>query len=468
MNAIFTAITTALTNLTNFVWGIPMLVILVGGGVILTVRLGFFQFGKFGYIMSQTFGKIFKKSEGEGTVSPFQAACSALASSIGAANIVGVPTAIALGGPGAVFWMWITALIGSATKFSEVALGIKYREQNAVGEFVGGPAYYLKKGIKGPVGKVFAFMCAFFFMLEIVPSISVQSLSVCTTAEAIGIPKLVTAIFVLAITALVVCGGIKRIGAVTEKMVPLMALAFTACALIIIGANITAVPEAFMLIFKGAFTTQAAVGGFTGSVIANSIRWGMARGSYSNEAGMGSAPYAHSAAVTDHPARQGLWGVFEVFVDTICICTLTALTVITTGAWKMDGLKPEAMPAFAFTNTFGAFGGVILSVCLLLFVLSTILVIVFYCEKNAEALFGLKFSRVMRYVCLAAIIYGAVGNLASLYTVLDFLLMLVVIPNMIGLVMLSGEVKEIKDDFFSKPELYNRDKLEAAAAKTSK
>ncbi|MEG2843687.1 MAG: alanine:cation symporter family protein, partial [Ruthenibacterium sp.] len=167
--------------------------------------------------------------------------------------------------------------------------------------------------------------------------------------------------------------------------------------------------------------------------------------------------------VTDHPARQGLWGVFEVFVDTICICTLTALTVITTGAWKTEGMKPESMPAFAFTDTFGAVGGIILSVCLLLFVLSTILVIVFYCEKNAEALFGLKFSRVMRYVCLAAIIYGAVGDLASLYTVLDFLLMLVVIPNMIGLVMLSGEVKEIKDDFFSKPELYNRDKLEAAA-----
>ncbi len=446
-----------ITDFTNFVWGIPMLLILGGGGVFLTIRLGFFQFTKFPYIMKQTFGKIFKKSEGDGTVSSFGAACAALASSIGAANIVGVPTAIALGGPGAVFWMWLIALIGCATKFSEVALGIKYRQKNEVGEYVGGPAYYLKAAFKGNFGKFIAAYATFFIMIEFVPSISVQTLSICTSATELGIPKIATAIVVLAITTLVVCGGIKRIANITEKLVPIMALVYAACVIIVLGFNFTKIPGAFAAIFKGAFTGSAAVGGFTGATLAATIRWGAARGCYSNEAGMGTAPYAHSAAVTDHPARQGFWGIFEIFCDTIIICTLTALMVLTTGVWQEKGLSPDAMPVKAFSSVFGtAFGGTILSICLLLFVLSTILVLVFYCEKNAEALFGYKFSIFMRVVCLSAIIYGAFGDISNLYTALDFLLMMMIIPNMIGLITLSGEVRDLKNDFFNNKDLVNK------------
>lgn len=447
-----------ITLVADWLWGPPLLILLVGGGLFLTVKLGFFQFRYFPYAMQQTFGKIFAKSEGEGTVTPFQAACSALASSVGAANIVGVPTAIALGGPGAVFWMWLTAMIGMATKFSEIVLGMKYREKNAEGEYVGGPAYYLQKGIKGGLGKALAVTCSFFFMLEIVPSISVQTLSICDTAETVGIPKMVTAVIVLILVGLVVFGGIKRIGQVTEKLVPVMALVFVLCCVIILGVHVQEIPAAFVSIFKCAFSPQAAVGGFSGSVLSSTIRWGVARGAYSNEAGMGSAPYAHSAATTDHPVRQGLWGIFEVFVDTIVICTMTALVILTSGVWKeLPSSKAAAMPATVFQSVFGVtLGGGALSFALLMFVLSTIIVIVFYCEKQAEVLFGLKFAKVMRIVCLAAILYGAVGEISGLYALLDFLLGFVVIANMIGVIMLSGEVKELMNEFFNDPKYYKK------------
>ncbi len=293
-------------------------------------------------------------------------------------------------------------------------------------------------------------------MIEIIPSISTQSLSVCQTAETIGLPKIVTAIIVTVLVALVVYGGIQRIGQVTEKMVPIMALIFIICSVIIILFNITKLPNAFALIFKGAFTPQAAVGGFGGATLAQALRWGTARGTYSNEAGMGSAPIAHSAAVTDHPVRQAFWGIFEIMVDTIIICTLTALVVITTGMWNtVPGSQAASMPSMAFQNVFGkALGGAIVSISLLLFVLSTIIVIVYYCEKQAEALFGLSFSRIIRVVCLAAIIYGAVGKLEFLFALLDILLALVVIPNMIGLIAMRNEIKELKEEFFSDPKYY--------------
>lgn len=441
-------------KVSNWIWGPPMLILLVGGGIILTFTLNFFQIKYLPYIMKQTFGKMFSKpAEGEGTITPFQAACSALASTVGAANIIGVPVAIAFGGPGAIFWMWIVAILGQATKFSEIILGIKYREKNEQGEYVGGPVYYLRKGLKSPF---LATMCSFCFMLEIIPSISTQSLSVCQTAQTIGMPKLVTAIIVTILVGLVVYGGIKRIGQVTEKLVPIMALIFIICSLIIIIFNIDKLPHAFSLIFKGAFNTQAAAGGFGGATIAQTLRWGTARGTYSNEAGMGSAPIAHSAAVTDHPVRQAFWGVFEILVDTIIICTLTALIVITTGIWqKVPSSEAASMPSMAFQHVFGNnVGGAIVSISLLLFVLSTIIVIVFYCEKQAEALFGLKFAKVIRFVCLLAIIYGAIGELKFLFSLLDILLALVVIPNMIGVIAMRKEVKELKEEFFSDPKYY--------------
>lgn len=447
-----------ITSISDWLWGPPLMILLVGGGIILSINLKFFQIRYLPFILKQTFGKMFSKpSEGSGTITPFQAACSALASTVGAANIVGVPVAISFGGPGAVFWMWVVAIIGQATKFSEIILGIKYREKNKEGEYVGGPVYYLKKGLKNKhLGTILATMCSFCFMIEIIPSISTQSLSVCQTVETIGVPKIVTAIIVTALVALVVYGGIKRIGQVTEKLVPIMALVFILCSIIIIICNIDKLPHAFGLIFKGAFTPVAAAGGFGGSAIAQTLRWGVARGTYSNEAGMGSAPIAHAAAVTDHPVRQAFWGIFEIIIDTLLICTLTAVAIITTGVWtEIDSSNAASMPSAAFQHTFGdAIGGGIVSISLLLFVLSTIIVIVYYCEKQAEALFGLTASKIIRLVCLFAIIYGAIGDLQLLFSLLDILLALVVIPNIIGVLAMRKEVTELKEEFFSNPKYY--------------
>jgi len=448
-----------LISFSNWLWGIPMLVILVGGSVFLTIRLGFVQFRYFPFAMKETFGKMFSKSgDGEGTVTAFQAATAALASAIGASNIVGVPVAIAFGGPGAVFWMWVVALIGAGAKFTEIVLGIRYRELNEVGEYVGGPMYYLRKGIKGPLGKVLGFLFSFFLMIEIAPSIATQTVSVVQSASTLNIPNWVTGIVLVLIVGIVVFGGIKRIGKVTEKLVPFMALLYILGALIIIVVNITELPGAIVSIFKHAFTPAAAVGGFAGASIAQAMRWGTARGVYSNESGMGTAPIAHSAAVTDHPVRQAMWGLFENVVDTLIVCTATALVVLVTGLYEtVPSDQAGTIPSLAFQSIMGTgLGGAIVTISITLFVLSTIIVIVYYGEKQAEYLFGTGFSRVMRIIYLASIFLGAYGGLEFLYQFLDLLLGIVIIPNMLGLLLLSGEVKELKDEFFNNPKYYNR------------
>lgn len=444
--------------ISNWLWGIPLLVLLGGGGLLLTVYLGFFQFKYFPFIMGQTFGKIFAKPEGEGTVSPFQAATTALASTVGASNIVGVPVAIAFGGPGSIFWMWVFALLGSASKFSEILLGIKYREKNEEGEFVGGPMYYLSKGLKS---KFLGMFFAFFLMIEIVPSIATQSVSFIQTAGTIGIPKMVAAAIITIVVLVVVYGGIQRISKVTEKMVPFMAIFYLLGAFVIIAVNITAVPGVIGLIFKSAFTPLAAAGGFAGSTIAGALRWGSARGTYSNEAGMGTAPMAHCAAVTDHPVRQAFWGIFEIIVDTLFICTTTALVVLCTGLWQtVPSSEAASIPALAFQSVFGkSLGGGFVTFCLMMFVLSTVIVLVFYGEKQAEFLFGTKFGKIMKFINVAAIILGAIGGIEFLYQFLDLLLAMVIIPNMIGLVCLRKEVKESLNDFFSNPKYYPKAKV---------
>ncbi len=441
-----------LMSFSNWLWGVPMLVILVGGSVILTVRLGFVQFRYFPFAMRETFGRIFKKSEGgEGTVTAFQAATAALASAIGASNIVGVPVAIAFGGPGAVFWMWLVALIGAGAKFSEIVLGIKYREKNEDGEYVGGPMYYLTKGIKGNLGKALGFMFSFFLMIEIAPSIAAQSVSVVQTAASINIPNWASGLALALVVGIVIFGGIKRIGKVTEKLVPFMALFYVIGALAIIIVNISELPNAIALIFKHAFTPMAAAGGFAGAGIAQAMRWGTARGVYSNESGMGTAPIAHATAVTDHPVRQAMWGIFENVVDTLIVCTATALVVLVTGIYQtVPASQAASMPALAFQSLLGkGFGGIIVTGSISLFVLSTVIVIAYYGEKQAEYLFGTRFSKVMRIIYMASIVLGAYGGIEFLYQFLDLLLGLVIIPNMIGLLLLSSEVKELKDEFFN-------------------
>jgi AGCS family alanine or glycine:cation symporter len=443
-----------IVKISDWIWGTPMLIILFGGGLLLTLSLGFFQFRYFGFIIKETFGKMLKKPEkGEGTVSPFQAATAALASTIGASNIVGVPVAIVFGGPGAVFWMWLTALIGSASKFSEIVLGIKYRQKNELGEFVGGPQYYLDKGLNMPwLGKFFAF----FLMLEIIPSVATQTVSVVHTAATLNIPNWVSGATIAVLVGIVVYGGIKRIVQVSEKLVPIMAGLYILGALVITIVNIGELPAVIVLIFKSAFTPAAAVGGFTGAAISQAISRGVARGTYSNEAGMGTAPIAHAAAITDHPVRQAFWGIFEIIVDTLIVCSVTAMIVLTTGLWKtIPASEAASIPARAFQQILGeGLGGWIVTLCITLFVISTIIVIVFYGEKQAEYLFGTKFAQVMKFVYLVAIFLGAYGGIEFLYSFLDILLAAIIVPNMIGLILMRNQVKDLKDEFFSNSEFY--------------
>lgn len=443
--------------ISGWLWGPPLIILLSFGGIFLTFRLGFFQFKYAGYILKQTFGRIFDKSEGEGTVSPFQALTSALACTVGAGNIVGVPAAIVFGGPGAIFWMWVIALLGMATKFTESVLAVKYREKNEEGEYVGGPMYYMSKGLNM---KWLGVWFAIGLMLEVIPSTMVQGNSVASSAqEAFGLSPVITGIISLFVVGLVVIGGIKRIGKVTEKFVPFMALLYVGGAVIILLMNLGKVPEVLALIFKSAFNPGAAIGGVAGAGIATVIRWGFARGVYSNEAGLGTAPIAHAAATTDHPVRQGLWAMTGIIIDTIIVCTATAFVVLASGVWQAPGAleNPSALATQAFTHYFGDFGGILVTLSLIFFVISTIIVLTYYGEKQAEFLFGLKGAKVMKYIYVVSVMIGAVGGAKFIWQFLDITLAAIAIPNMIAILLLSGEVNKLKNEFFTSDKYYLKD-----------
>ncbi|WP_349409397.1 sodium:alanine symporter family protein [Pseudalkalibacillus sp. SCS-8] len=437
-------------NISNFLWTYLLAALLIGAGIFFTVRLRFFQFRFFGHVLSQTVGQIFKKDKHEGTITPFQAFTSALASTAGATNIVGVPVAIALGGPGALFWMWIVALIGMSTKYSEIMLGVKYREKNKKGTWVGGPQYYIKKALGWD--KV-AFAFALFLMIEAIPSLMVQSNSITTQVEgAFGWPTEITGIIMAVLVALVVFGGIQRIAKVTDKMVPFMVLTYLSVALVVIFAHVEQIPSVFGLIFTHAFTPVSATGGFAGAGLAQALRWGIARGLYSNEAGLGTAPITHAAAQTDHPSRQGLWGIFSVFVDTIVICTISGLAVLVTGTWTE--VKPDNasnMIGNAFGTILGdSLGGGFIAIFLFFFVITTVGVLIFFGEKQAEYLFGLKFSKIMRFVYIGAIYVGALGGLQFVWQFLDLLLAFVLVCNIIPLLFLHKEIRAMTDDYIER------------------
>ncbi|MBU5425275.1 sodium:alanine symporter family protein [Tissierella pigra] len=438
----------------DFVWGPPMLILLVGTGVYLTLRTNFFSITKLGYILKNTLLKMFaKEDKGEGEVTAFQAVATALAATVGTGNIAGVATAISIGGPGAVFWMWVAALFGMTTKFAEVVLAVQYREKTDDGRFVGGPMYYITNGLNL---KWLAYIFAFFGALAAFGiGNMVQSNSIAESLQVtFNIPKLWTGIFLAVFAAIVVIGGIKRIGQVTEIFVPFMAAFYILGGLAIIIMNISHVPEAFGLIFGSAFTGTAAIGGFTGSVLKQAMRYGVARGVFTNEAGLGSAPIAHAAATTDHPVRQGLWGVFEVFVDTIVICSITALTILTTGVWK-NGATGAALTTEAFNAAIPTVGGWIVSIGILLFAFSTILGWEYYGERCAEYLFGPKVNIFYRILYIPFIVVGAVGGLELLWDIADTLNGLMAIPNLIGVALLSGVVIKLTKEFFAKENALN-------------
>ena len=453
-----------------------MLVLLVGTGIYLSVRVGFIQFGKFGYVMKNTIGKVFsKQTAGEGEVTPFQAVTTALAATVGTGNIAGVTGAIAVGGPGAVFWMWVSALFGMVTKYAEVVLAIRYRERNEKGDWVGGPMYYIKNGM----GKKWGWLAAVFSLLGAMAAFGIGNMtqvntiassinnaidafggntaasSIMVFGQSVPFSSIVIGAIVAVIVALVLFGGIKRIGAVAEKLVPFMAAVFIVCGLTVVLSNLGSVGRVFAMIFKGAFNAEAALGGAFGITIMTTIQKGVGRGVFSNEAGLGSAPMAHAASSETDPVKQGLYGIFEVFMDTIVICTLTALTVLC----AVEGGIPivwgqsagTELVSAAFGSVLGVkFGSLIVAVSISLFALTTILSWSLYGSRCCEYLLGMKAVPVFQTIFVAVIVIGATLKLELVWNIADTLNGFMAVPNLIALLALSGVVIKLTKEYFSK------------------
>ena len=454
-------------TINGFVWGLPMMVLIMGVGIYLTIRCGFPQFRHFVHIMKNTLGKALEKTEQtKGSVSPFKAMCTALAASIGTGNIAGVSGAIAIGGPGAVFWMWISALLGMCTKFSEVTLAIKYRERNQAGDWVGGPMYYITKGL----GKGWKWLATLFAIFGALAAFGIGNMTqINTIASTIntaisGIIPTTEAqqtmiAWIIAITCAVICafvllGGIQRLADVCSLLVPFMALIYILASVIVIVSHITAIPEAFSAIIRGAFAPSSVAGGLAGVGIKTAITKGVGRGIFSNEAGLGSAPIAHAAADVDHPVKQGIYGVFEVFTDTIIVCTMTALVVLLgVGVKNIEyGTDIGAnLTIKGFESVFGGgFPAIAIAACLTLFALSTVLTWALYGTRCVEYLLGYKASKVYQIIfCLFACLAGTM-ELSLAWDIADTLNGLMAIPNLIAVALLSPVVIKLSKEYFSK------------------
>lgn len=442
----------------NIVWGIPMIVLMIGTGLFLTVLTKGSMFTKFNIMMRYTaktlFQKVDKAALDEGAITPFQAVCTALAATVGTGNIVGVAVAIATGGPGAVFWLWVSALIGMVIKYCEVTLSLAYRTTNDKGEIVGGPMYYIDKGMGM---KWLALLFAFFGgMASFGIGASVQANALAGGLNAtFGLDTRIIGVVVALLGALIFIGGIKRIANVTEFLVPFMSILYIGGSLIALAVNITEIPAAFALIFHDTFTGSAAVGGFAGATVMYACRIGIARGVFTHEAGMGSAPIAHASAYNDHPARQGLWGAMEVFFDSIVMCTITALVILTSGLWTDAAYVNDGrgMSATAFENAF-PFGQYIVTIGLVLFAFATIVAWYYYGEKCVEYLFkGNKVViRIYQVIYTVMVYVGCVASLDAVWEFADLFNGLMAVPNLIALLALSGVVKKFNDDFFADPD----------------
>ena len=459
-------ITNVNSTINGFVWGLPMMVLILGVGVYLSVRCGFPQFRHFVHIMKNTLGKAFEKTEKkEGSVSPFKAMCTALAASIGTGNIAGVSGAIAIGGPGAVFWMWISALLGMCTKFAEVTLAIKYRERNEKGDWVGGPMYYITNGL----GKNWKWLASIFTVFGALAAFGIGNMtqintiaSTINTAIAGFIPTteaqqktiaLIVAIICAIICAIVLIGGIQRLADVCALLVPVMAVIYIAGSIIVILCNVSALGSALSAIVVGAFNPASVAGGLAGIGIKTAITKGVGRGIFSNEAGLGSAPIAHAAADVDHPVKQGIYGVFEVFMDTIVVCTMTALVVLLgVGVQNIEyGNNIGAnLTIMGFESVFGhGIPGVAIAVCLTMFALSTVLTWALYGSRCIEYLFGYKASKIYQVIfCLFACMAGTV-ELTLAWDIADTLNGLMAIPNLIALALLSPTVVKLSKEYFT-------------------
>lgn len=439
----------------GFIWGAPAMICIIGVGLLLSVRTRFIQIRKFGIAMKNTVGKIFDKTQAkDGSMSPFQAVCTALAGTVGTGNIAGVAGAIALGGPGAIFWMWCSAFLGMCTKFSEVTLAIHFREKNSNGEYVGGPMYYIKNGLSKK-WYFLAVLYAVFGVLTvfgtgnatqvntIVASINSALMSFHIIDGTNDKANLIFGIFIAALVAMVLLGGIKRIGQVTEKLVPFMAVLYVILAFGVIIMNIEHVPAVFSEIFSGAFSPRAATGGVIGSMFL-SMKKGVSRGIFSNEAGLGTGSIAHACADTDNAVHQGMFGIFEVFMDTIIICTLTGLVILLAAPGITYGQAAGAeLTISGFTSTYGSWVSIFTAVAMCCFAFSTIIGWGLYGSRCIEFLGGEKLVRPFLVIYSFVSIVGATINLGLLWDIADTFNGLMAVPNLIALLMLSGQVKKL-------------------------
>ena len=464
-------ITNVNSAVNGFVWGVPMLVLLVGTGILMTVLTKFFQLSHIGHWFKNTVGGIFKDKHvtkhteaGDQSISQFQSLCTALAATIGTGNIVGVASALVAGGPGAIFWMWIVAFFGMMTNYSENVLGIYYRRRNSIGEWSGGAMYYLKDGLGSYKGckHIGAILATLFSAFCLLASFGIGNMSqvnsiAANMTSAFSIPATVTGIVLVLVGALVIVGGLKRIASVTEKLVPFMAIAYVLGALVIFFANISHIGAVFTAIFKGAFGLKAVGGGIVGSGVKLALTWGMKRGVFSNEAGLGSAPIAAAAAQTNEPVRQGLVSMTGTFIDTIIICTLTGLSIVLTGAWQVDGLEGVAVTTYAFQKGLpfpAEVSSFILMLCLVFFAFTTILGWDYYSERCLEYLSGgnMKHVKIYRWVYILAVFIGPYMTVSAVWTIADIFNGLMAIPNMIALFALNGVIVKETKDFFERHE----------------
>ncbi len=445
----------------NVLWGLPMVVLMIGTGIFLLIVTGGVVFRRFNVVMRYTTKTLFHrpdKSELEhGAISPFQAVCTALAATLGTGNIVGVALAVATGGPGAIFWLWLSALAGMVIKYCEVTLSVAYRTRNERGEIVGGPMYYISRGLGATWLAVLFAVFGFLASFGIGASVQANSLAGSVNAT-FGIPLPVIGAVVAVLAGLVLIGGIKRISHITEVLVPFAAVFYLLAAFIVLAINAGAIPGAIAMIFRDAFTGTAAIGGFAGATVMYACRIGMSRGVFTHEAGMGSAPIAHASADTDHPARQGLWGTFEVFFDSIVMCTITGLVIITSGLWCADPMMSEgAMSSAAFGQSIPG-GQYVVTIGLMLFAFATLIAWYYYGEKCVEYLFrrapkgGRVAIRVYQVAYVAMVFAGCVMNLDVVWEFADCFNGLMAIPNLIALIALSPVIKRLSKDFFSDPD----------------
>ena len=447
----------------NFIWGVPAMICIVGVGLLLSIRTGFLQIRKFQYAMKVTIGRMLKKREAsDGALTPFQAVCTALAATVGTGNIAGVAGAIAIGGPGAVFWMWISALLGMCTKFSEVTLAVHFREKNAEGDLVGGPMYYIKNGLKKQWHWL-AYLFAAFGVLTVFGTGNATQVNTITTAidsalynygviseQNVSTLNLVIGIILAVLIGLILLGGIKRIGQVAEKLVPFMAVIYIILAIGVVILNYRNIPTVFASIFKGAFSPASVTGGAVGSFFM-SMKKGVSRGIFSNEAGLGTGSIAHACADTRKPVKQGFFGIFEVFVDTIVICTLTALVILCSGVPVGYGDAAGAeLTILGFTSTYGSWVSIFTAIAMCCFAFSTIIGWGLYGTRCVEFLLGTRANRPFMIVYALVAIVGATMELGLMWNIAETFNGLMVIPNLIAVFLLSGVVVRLVKEYFDR------------------